>query len=42
MGVFNNIAINPKHNVDMRWRRSIECWNLLCDMFTYYYNNLRR
>ncbi|MBS7635139.1 hypothetical protein KEJ34_06600, partial [Candidatus Bathyarchaeota archaeon] len=39
---FNNITVNPKHNPHLRWMRSIECWNLICDMLTYYYNNLRR
>ncbi len=37
---FNNITVNPKHNEGMRWRRSVECWNLICGMFTYHYNHL--
>ncbi len=39
---FNNITVNLRRNESMRWRRSIECWNLICDMLTYHYNNLRR
>ncbi len=39
---FNNITVNLRYNEGMRWRRSIECRNLICDMFTYHHNNLRR
>jgi len=39
---FNKITVNLRHNQHLRWRRAVECWNLFCDMFTYYYNNLRR
>ncbi len=39
---FNNITVNLRHNGGMRLSRSIECWNLICDMLTYHYNNLRR
>ncbi len=28
---FNNITVNLRHNGGMRWSRSIECWNLICD-----------
>ncbi len=28
---FNNITVNLRYNESMRWSRSIECWNLLCD-----------
>ncbi len=39
---FNNITVNLRYNESVRLRRSVECWNLICDMFTYYYNHLRR
>jgi len=39
--LFNKITVNLKRNQHLRWRKTVECWNLFCDMFTYYYNNLR-
>ncbi len=39
---FNKITVNLKHNTHLRWKRAVECWNLFCKTFTYYYNNLRR
>jgi len=38
---FNKITVNLKHDKHLRWRRAIECWNLFCQTFTYYYNYLR-
>jgi len=39
---FNKITVNLKHNTHLRWKRAVECWNLFCKTFTYYYNHLRR
>ena len=39
---FNKITVNLRRNQHLRWRRAVKCWNLFCDMFTYYYNHLRR
>jgi len=39
---FNKITVNLKRNKHLRWKRAIECWNLFCQTFTYYYNHLRR
>ncbi|MEM3666529.1 MAG: DDE-type integrase/transposase/recombinase [Candidatus Bathyarchaeia archaeon] len=38
---FNKITVNLKNNKALRWRRAVECWNLFCKTFTYYYNHLR-
>jgi transposase-like protein len=36
---FNKITVNLKQNAHLRWKRAVECWNLFCQTFTYYYNN---
>jgi putative transposase len=38
---FNKITVNLKNNTHLRWKRAVECWNQFCQMFIYYYNNLR-
>lgn len=38
---FNKITVNLKRNKHLRWKRAVECWNLFCQIFTYYYNHLR-
>ncbi|MEM3719364.1 MAG: hypothetical protein QXD45_05030 [Candidatus Bathyarchaeia archaeon] len=38
---FNKITVNLKHNPNLKWKRAVQCWNLFCKTFTYYYNHLR-